>query len=316
MSQLILERIIGRYTGSEDGPLVICFGAIHGNEPAGVLALERLFSMLGEEVVKNPSFKFKGRLLGILGNKQAYSKGVRYVDVDLNRQFGTENVAIVRDKSIPSFLLTAEDLELKEVLDVIAKEIKNHPPERIIVLDLHTTSADGGIFSIIGHDLEGLHIAQGLHAPVVMGLVNGIGGTSLHYFNTQNMGGIPTTAISFEAGQHDDSLSADRAIAVIVNCMRMVGCVRQEDVENKHDAILKAYSAHLPSLVRVLYRHPVLAGDGFKMLSGFKNFQALKKGELLAADHSGDIVAPSDCLLLMPLYQSKGSDGFFLVVRC
>jgi succinylglutamate desuccinylase len=49
------------------------------------------------------------------------------------------------------------------------------------------------------------------------------------------------------------------------------------------------------------------------MREGYKNFQAIKAGEVLADDKNGEIVAPEDCLLLMPLYQRQGTDGFFLV---
>jgi succinylglutamate desuccinylase len=35
-------------------------------------------------------------------------------------------------------------------------------------------------------------------------------------------------------------------------------------------------------------------------------------GTLLARDDGGEIRAPFDGLLLMPLYQAQGSDGFFL----
>jgi predicted deacylase len=314
-----MNRIIGRYSGAERGPLLLCFGAIHGNEPAGVLALERLLGMLREEPYKNPGFVFKGRIVGVLGNRRAYEEGVRYIDIDLNRQFGLENLAQIRagGKVLPSLGsspltpdISPEYIELKELLDAVENEIKEYRPDKIVVLDLHTTSAGGGIFSIVGEGMESLYIAAGLHAPVVQGLIRGMGGTTLHYFNTQNIG-IPTTAVSFEAGQHDDPLSVDRSIAVIVNCMRTIGCVRQEDVENRHDAILKDYSANLPRLVEIVYRHGLGLDDGFRMLSGYVNFQAVTKGEILAVDNGGDIVSPSDCLILMPLYQTKGSDGFF-----
>ena len=33
------KRIIGRYEGNEPGPLFLCIGAMHGNEPAGVQAI-------------------------------------------------------------------------------------------------------------------------------------------------------------------------------------------------------------------------------------------------------------------------------------
>ena len=49
------------------------------------------------------------------------------------------------------------------------------------------------------------------------------------------------------------------------------------------------------------------------MNEGYLNFQEVKKGEHLANDKNGPIYASEDSLILMPLYQKKGEDGFFLV---
>ena len=40
------ERLIGRYRGVEPGPTVLCVAGVHGNEPAGVHALRRIFDDL------------------------------------------------------------------------------------------------------------------------------------------------------------------------------------------------------------------------------------------------------------------------------
>lgn len=49
------------------------------------------------------------------------------------------------------------------------------------------------------------------------------------------------------------------------------------------------------------------------MLPGYENFQLVKKGEVIAEDSNGPIVVKEDGLLLMPLYQNKGEDGFFII---
>ena len=45
---------------------------------------------------------------------------------------------------------------------------------------------------------------------------------------------------------------------------------------------------------------------------GFENFRRVKKGELLAEQKSGAVLANESGLILMPLYQTLGEDGFFL----
>jgi succinylglutamate desuccinylase len=48
------------------------------------------------------------------------------------------------------------------------------------------------------------------------------------------------------------------------------------------------------------------------MNTGFENFDPVKKGQVLAVDKNGPIRAVESGLILMPLYQKLGDDGFFL----
>ena len=304
------DRIIGQHEGPEKGPLLICVGGMHGNEPAGIQALDILFKLLEIEPETNPNFAFKGRLLGLRGNKRAISKKMRYLEKDLNRQWTPENVA--RVKVTPNANLQAEELELKELITIIERNIEDYRPEKIVLLDLHTTTAYGGIFSIATDDPESVRIAVELHAPVVKGMLEGILGTTLHYFNSDNFP-CPTVGVSFESGQHNEPLSVNRAIAAIINCMRTIGCVRPEHVENRHDALLIEYSKNLPKVLELITCHEIQAGDDFHMMPNYENFQVVKKGELLAHDRHGAIYAKADGRILMPLYQKQGDDGFFII---
>jgi len=305
-----LERIIGRYEGPEKGPLLICFGSIHGNEPAGAKALELMFKMLDAEPITNPNFCFNGRLFGLRGNLRAIQAGKRYLQKDLNRQWTVANVNRILEADITT--LEAEDLEIREILALLHQEITAYQPEKIVLLDLHTTTAYGGIFTVITDDPESLKIGIELHAPVIKGLLKGIKGTSLHYFTEENIG-IPTVAVCFESGQHQEELSVSRAIAAITNCMRTIGCVKAEDVENKHDKLLIEFSKGLPKVSQLLMTHTIEDKDEFVMRPGYKNFHFVKEGELVADDQKGPIQITKDGLLLMPLYQKQGDDGFFLI---
>lgn len=303
-------RIIGKYTGAEKGPLVIVIGGMHGNEPAGPNALQRMFDMLAVEPDHNPEFRFKGCLLGLRGNTRAIAKNLRFIDRDLNRIWTEEHVA--KMKNTPIIELKNEDLELREMIDLIESEIASYQPDEIILLDLHTTTAHGGIFSIPSDTNLSLDVAIELHAPVIIGLLKGIEGTLLHYFRTGNIG-IKTCSMAFESGQHLEELSVNRAIAAITNCLRTVGCVQAEHVENRHDELLITYSAKLPKVAELISVHQIKKGDEFEMAPGYTNFQKVKKGERLARDRHGDILAPEEALVLMPLYQPQGDDGFFLI---
>ncbi|MEM6967125.1 MAG: succinylglutamate desuccinylase/aspartoacylase family protein [Bacteroidota bacterium] len=307
---MAIKRIIGTYTGSERGPLLIVFGAMHGNEPAGVKALEMMFKMLDVEPITNPYFSFCGRLVGLVGNVRAKAMGLRYINRDLNRQWTPENVARIRSSKVED--LDEEDLEIKELLEIIHREIDTYQPDRLVFLDLHTTTAYGGIFSIPQDTPESVRIAVELHAPVIKGLLKGIRGTTLHYFTNENFA-PKTVAVTFESGQHKEELSVNRAIAALTNCMRTIGCVKEEHVENQHDSILIEHSKGLPKIAELITIHSIQPEDEFQMIPNYKNFQSVKKGEVLASDKNGKIEAIEDGLILMPLYQKQGDDGFFLI---
>ena len=304
------KRYIGEYTEGKKGPLLICIAGMHGNEPAGIKALELMFKMIEVEPLTNPSFEFCGRLIGLRGNLKAIEKGERFIETDLNREWTPDNVA--RIKSTPPDQLQHEDLEVFEILSIVEQEIATYQPDKVVLLDLHTTTAFGGIFTIATDDPESVRIGIELHAPVIKGMLKGISGTTLHYFNNDNFE-PETVAVCFESGQHDEHLSVNRAIAAITNCMRTIGCVRADDVENRHDALLIEYSKDLPKVAELIMCHRISRGDDFKMIPNYKNFQEVKEGELLAYDRRGPIYAEADGRILMPLYQKQGDDGFFLI---
>ncbi len=312
MTEYVMEanRIIGVHEGKEKGPLLICIGGIHGNEPAGVLALERVFQLLEQEPQKNPDFNFKGKLIGFRGNLKALKAKKRFIAKDMNRQWIPKNIK--RILASPIKQLDAEDQELKMLHTAINKEIADYKPDKLIVMDLHTTTASGGIFSIATDDRDSQLIAMQLHAPVIRGMLDGIDGTTLHYYKPENTG-VPTVAVCFESGQHDEPESIDNMVAAIINCMRTIGCVRSDDVENHHDERLLKYSANLPKIADLLYCHDIHQGDDFRMKPGYENFQWISKNELLAHDKSGEIRSDTEGLILMPLYQKQGEDGFFIV---
>lgn len=299
------QRIIGTYEGEKHGPLFIVFGAMHGNEPAGVKALEMTFKMLEVEPITNPTFEFKGKLLGLIGNLKAYDQKTRYIDKDMNRCW---QHSIIDN---PEHAM-AEQEELNEVLKIVRAQMTAYKPTELIVLDLHTTSSFGGIFSIVSNDPKSTTYAKALHAPVIRGFMDRLQGTTLHYFNTDQMG-LPTTTLTFESGQHEEALSVNRAIAAIVNCLKVIGMVDATHIENQHDKILIDYAKDLPAVVDLLTSYSIDENEDFKMKLGFKNFQSIKKGDLLAHNQQGPIHAQQDGLILMPLYQKKGDDGYFLV---
>ena len=314
---MLIQRCIGRYKGHLDGPLVIGFGAVHGNEPAGVLALREVFRLLEYEPRINPKFEFRGAMIGLVGNLSAYITGERFLVKDLNRMWSKS--ALESTQKTPHQLRHVEQRELISLMHHIYEAVRTYRPKQLILLDLHTTSAADGIFSIPDGTIASQELARQLPAPVVQGLLGGIGQTMLHFIREGGFSNIldncpeSTIGLAFEGGQHEDPLSVSRCVAATVNCLRAAGCIHPNDVDSKHDAILNAFSKNLPKVLELQYVHHIDPELGFKMRPGYRNFQRIQEGEHLDDSKIGPICAKNSGRILMPLYQSRGTDGFFVV---
>ncbi|HZV69238.1 MAG TPA: succinylglutamate desuccinylase/aspartoacylase family protein [Saprospiraceae bacterium] len=302
------NRIIGRYEGKDKGPLLICIGGMHGNEPSGVEAIDEVFRLLHDEPVVNPAFHYRGVLLGLRGNLAALNTKQRFIQRDLNRMMTAAEVD--RILKLDPGQVTEEDKECLELVTMIDAERKKYDAQLTLILDIHTTTADGGIFTIASEDELSRILAKGLHAPVVLGIAEGLVGTTIDYFHHPDAG---CYCIVFEAGRHDDPEGVHRSVAAIINCMRSIGAVDSKDVDHRHDGLLIGMSIGLPKVSRLIFHYKIQPGENFIMNPGFKNFQVIAAGEILARNDEGPVRSPVSGLILMPKYQSQGDDGFFVV---
>lgn len=296
------DRIIGSYTNGEKGPLLFCMGGIHGNEPAGVIALQRVFATLS--ALAPP---FLGKFVAVCGNIPALAQNIRYVDKDLNRLWS--ETEINRIQATPASQLNHEEIQLLQLLDLIESNFDGSWASQTLV-DLHTTSASNGLFSIVTEDPGNARLAVSLHAPVILRLTDSL--TSTTNIFAKNRG---YRALTFEAGQHADPVSIDNHEAAIWLLLEAVGCIHKDDIpefDQWHSQLIHA-SAGLPGYVEVVYRHEILSDDGYEMYPGFANYSKVKAGDIVAKDRKGLIAAPADGMMLMPLYQPQGEEGFFLI---
>jgi len=298
-----MDRIIGRYGKYGAAKTFIIFAGIHGNEQAGIHALKELF----EEFQKN-KVEFDGTVLGVACNIKAIENNTRFIHKDLNRQWYLTKIRKLG--ALPFGLLnTSEDVEQKHILDLILEIVEDKGKE-LMLIDLHTTSAEGGCFTITNNHPKSSFYALKIPVPVIGGMIGKISGTTLEYFDQL---GLP--AIAFEAGQHEEPAAIKRMKAALVSIFTHAKCIDEsvmKDYQDDYDKMKQEYE-HLPQHVNVVYRHPVEEEDNFVMKKGYGNFQKIEEGELLAKDRHGEIISHKNGMILMPLYQSKGEDGFFIV---
>lgn len=299
----LMDRLIGRYGKFGAAKTFIVFAGIHGNEQAGIKALHELFAEFEANNVD-----FDGTVLGIAGNIKALEQNARFIHKDLNRQWYLTKIRKLG--ALPYGLLnTQEDIEQKEILELIL-DIVNDKGKELMLIDLHTTSALGGCFCITNTHPRSMELALSIPVPVINGMTAKISGTTLEYFDQLNL-----PAIAYEAGQHEEPEAVQRMKAGLVAIFSNTSCLNAEakkPYQKELDKMTADY-AHLPHNVQVVYRHPIEEEDEFVMNPGYSNFQKIKDGEVLAKDKHGDIVSHTDGMILMPLYQKKGDDGFFII---
>jgi succinylglutamate desuccinylase len=296
-----LPRVLGRYSSGDPGPTLIVTAGLHGNEPAGVCAAQRVMERLEEE--KPP---LRGELIAVAGNIAALAKGARYIDHDLNRCWSPANVQDLRARDPAED--TSEDKEQRALLEIIDRNGNNGT--RLVVLDLHTTSGETPPFALMSDTLRNRRLAFSLPLPVVLGLEEEVRGTLLDYLAEEGHRGLVV-----EAGQHDDPDSTELHEGALWLILAAGGVLRQEDIPDRRRWVkaMREAVAGLPRVLEVRYRHRLRRDDNFAMRPGWRGFQVVEEGAELARDRSGTVTSPQRGRLLMPLYQKQGTDGFFIV---
>lgn len=305
--------VIGRVRGDAPGPLLLCIGGLHGNEPAGVRALETMVATIAAR-----RGRVKGDFVAVAGNLPALRAGRRFVAYDLNRVWTPARVAEARSRTFAGARSSrvadgwppeSEDLEMVRIIEVL-DEVARSRRGQVHVLDIHTTSGGGGAFTTATDTARNKRFAMAIPVPLVMKLDEHLEGT----FNSY-MDHLGYTAAVFECGQHEEAEARVRAASAVWLAIRAAGLLEDGDAPEAVAASRALGSAYrgLPRVLESIYRHPVEPRDRYRMRPGFRNFQPVRAGHVVGDDRRGEVAVPNSGRLLMPLYQEQGEDGFFVV---
>lgn len=299
-------REIGRIVGVEAGPTLVCIAGIHGNERSGVSAARRVL-----ETLENRADCVRGEFVALAGNLGGMRLGVRYRHRDMNRVWTEARVADVEARAKAKKELDEEDLEQLELLAAI-RAVVARARGPVYLVDLHSTSAQGIPYVIFGDTLAQRKFVGSMPLPIVIGLEDQLDGSLSAYWTNR---GIITCAL--EGGQHDDPATTDNIEAVLLLGAETAGLLRERLTETASAyALLERRRGTLPRVMEVVSRHAITKQDEFVMEPGFLNLARVREGQLLARDRHGEIRAPKDGYILMPLYQGQGSEGFFWGREC
>jgi predicted deacylase len=157
----------------EGEPSVAVVGAVHGDEPCGARAIERLLA-------DAPRVEAPVKL--IIANEEALSRGVRYLDADLNRAFGEEQGTGAHEYELANRL--AEELE------------------GCVGLSLHSTRSTAEPFAIINaaHD-RARELCPYLSIPALVELTH----------NDGRIFAVDAELIELEAGRQGTEQAAENA---------------------------------------------------------------------------------------------------------
>ena len=299
----IATRVIGRIDGGTPGPVLVCVAGMHGNEPAGVEAVTRVLDTLTVE-----AYQIEGTFVALRGNQRALAEHVRFVDSDLNRHWTRERLGRVMLDREPDPTVS-EDADLLELHDLIS-DILDRAAGESYLIDLHTTSGRSAPFSTVGDTLRNRRFAMQLLLPIIMGLEEHLKGTMLEFFNDRGH-----VTLGIEGGRHEDASSVDRVEAAVWLALEAAGMLPDPRAAKRlvdARALLARLSRNLPRVLEVRHRHFVGSKDQFVMRPGYASFQEVAENEHLADDETGPVTAPETGIILMPLYQPAGDDGFFI----
>ena len=296
-----MNRVLGTIESEEGGPLIAFVAGLHGNEPVGIEAFNRVYNKLTQHRID-----FKGKLMGLAGNKKAIALNKRFLDFDLNRSWTEEKLQTLRQSD--DFKMK-EDEELTELQYHLDDFFREDNPLKVLI-DLHATSSENGNFIVIPEAEFAHSIVRALHQPVVVNLDRYVSGTMLSYYHQRGI-----VAFAFEGGLIGSSKALQLHEAGIWEILKAAGVIEKHDqaLEDHYREILKGFNNGFPKSVKVYYRHPVEEHEDFRMKPGYVNFQSITKGDHLADTIYGPLYSPMDGMIFLPLYQKEGSDGFFIV---
>lgn len=294
------NRIFHHIKGNYPGSTIVFFAGMHGNEFAGVNALNNVLNTISKKDTN-------GEIYGVYGNIKALQQNKRFLESDLNRMWTLKQLDTIKQKDV----LNQEEQEQEELFSFV-KQLLKSVKTPIYFIDLHTTSSKTLPFITINDALINRKFSGCFPVPVVLGIEEYLEGPLLSYLNT-----LGYLSLGFESGQHTEPSAVVNCEAFIHLALRHSGHIESHSIEEVHayENILKTATSNISSIFEVIYKYHIQSKEVFAMEDGFESFQKIKKGTLLATTNGKNIYSKYSAKLFMPLYQNSGNDGFFIIRR-
>ncbi|GJM19551.1 MAG: hypothetical protein DHS20C14_17640 [Phycisphaeraceae bacterium] len=305
---LIERRELGFYDPWRTGPTLAVVGGVHGNEPAGILALRRVLERLHEHRPES----FRGRFVGLAGNLAALNhpdRHTRYVEADLNRLCTPGLLA--SDSEGP-------DLDEARGLTGALADERDRARGPFVVLDLHTVSSPSPPFIAMSDSLRARAVARHFPLPIFLAFEENLTGLLADYATTE----LGAVSMIVEGGQHDDPCSVEVLEAVVWTALHAAGILAIGDGPeldtDPREVLARAAGGYARGVFDIRYRCPI-GRDGFAIEPGRRAMDKVRRHRtVIARDEAGPIDTPISGRLFMPNRQPArrvGDDGFFIAVE-
>jgi predicted deacylase len=281
-------EIFRHQAGHSEGPHLLIFGAIHGNEICGARALLELHQKLSAKEIELS----RGRCTLVpICNPEAYRKGERFMEADLNRVFAPSS-----DPKTYEARLAQELIRLVDDCDVL--------------LDLHSMRAQGEAFCFLNEDRAASRaLCQALGPAVTMrgwpelyakfpGKNNG---DTQSYADFKNK----TNAL-IECGSHHDGAAPTVALEA---CLRALAHLEMLGGHALETLPARAPEQRLYTLQEIYFREH----EDDQFVRDWRNFDSLKPEQLIAVTHRSEPVRASlSGIIVFPSRSASiGSEWFY-----
>lgn len=258
---------------------------MHGNEPCGAVAVQRLATELEDRALTLG----RGTIFLIQANPVATALGRRHTPegADLNRLWDFAFVDRLRAESWG--YEHHRVLELREVLGDLD-----------IFLDLHSAKTTTPAFGVSNGEARIDEIAKQIGISYLVQSWYGLADKVIIGF--LKLSGIP--ALSVECGAHDDPHIANKAYEIGMSFLRATGCIE----DGKHTDTTDVRTVHVVETI-------TKPSEEFLFGQPWKGFQRLEPGALVGRDRVTEIRVSRPCYAVLPNPDVEvGDDVIYLAV--
>jgi succinylglutamate desuccinylase len=258
-----------RIAGAGDGPRVVFFSGIHGNEVSGVHAIEKLlFDFFG-----GARFLKRGDLTLVRANEQALVVEQRYLKLNMNRLFRGEYDDSV-DRTCYEFVRTQQLKPLLQNCDYF--------------LDFHSAPSAQEPFLVAERKAVDFYSRLGIE-QIITGWskfsVGSIGGDAENFAGSHG-----AMAATLESGSHFDKSAIDVSCRTAIAMLELLDMIEPATVK----------PAIKPMIVD-MYAVVTKEFPDFRFAGEATNFQPIRTGETYAYQNGGPLTVAEDSYLLIPM---------------